>query len=149
MTGGVSELVIQLSPIKPWSKGTLAVILVLLSGLATDRTLADSDKSSAATSLFDSRVTLAVGGFFPRVRSTLTLSAPDEQGTEISAEDDLGLDNGTNSAWVSFNWRFKPRHQLQVEWFELDRKGSAQSGGGNAEFDYEFFGPAIFGYANF
>ncbi len=117
-------MVIQLSPINTRSKGALAVILVLLSGLATERALADSDKSSAATSLFGSKFSLAVGGFFPRVRSPVTLNGSGGGGTEISAEDDLGLNDGTSSAWLSFNWRFKPRHTFHAEWFQLNRSGS-------------------------
>ena len=106
----------------------LAVILVLLSGLTTERVLAGSDESSVASSLFDSKYTLALGGFFPRVNSTFTLNGPRGGGTEIDLEDDVGLDSGTSSAWISFNWRFKPRHLLQVEWFQLNRKGSQAAG---------------------
>ncbi|GMQ75109.1 MAG: hypothetical protein BMS9Abin01_0353 [Gammaproteobacteria bacterium] len=57
------------------------------------------------------------------LRSPLT--GPAGGGAEIDMEDELGLDKDSSSAWVSFNWRFQPRHQLQVEWFQLNRKGPA------------------------
>ncbi len=117
-------MTIQLSHIKRYSKSALAFALVLLSGLATERVLADSDKSAAVTSLFDSKYSLALGGFFPRVKSKFTLNGPGGGGTEIDMEDDLGLNSGTSSAWIAFDWRFKPRHKLEVEWFQLNRKGS-------------------------
>ena len=117
------------------SNSALVAILVLVSGLATETALAASDEGSAASSLFDSKYTLALGGFFPRVSTTLTLNSPLGGGTDISAEDDLGLDDGTSSAWLSFNWRFQPRHQLHVEWFQLNRKGSSTAGRSFTIFD--------------
>jgi hypothetical protein len=121
-------MAIRLSLIERRSTAAPAIILVLLSGLTTERVLAGSDESSTASSLFDSKYTLALGGFFPRVHSTFTLDGPRGGGTEIDVEDDLGLDSDTSSAWVSFDWRFKPRHQLHVEWFQLNRKGSLAAG---------------------
>jgi hypothetical protein len=35
-----------------------------------------------------------------------------------------------------------------VKYFNLNLQANT-SGGGHAEYDYEFFGPAIFGYASF
>lgn len=110
------------------SKATLALILILAGGLATESAFAASEDGNTRSSLRGSKFTLALGGFFPQVRSTLTLSAPGGRGTEISAEDDLGLDSGTNSAWASFNWRFQPRHTFHAEWFQLNRKGSQIAG---------------------
>jgi hypothetical protein len=78
-----------------------------------------------------SKITFTVIGsrwFFPRISSTFTLNSPLGRGTEVSAEDDLGLDEGSSSAWLSFDWRFQPRHQLHVEWFQLNRKGSSIAG---------------------
>jgi len=106
------------------SKAVPALILILAGGLASESAFAASEDGDTRSSIYDSKFTLALGGFFPQVRSTLTLSSPRGRGTEISAEDDLGLDSESNSAWVSFNWRFQPRHLLQVEWFQLNRKGS-------------------------
>ena len=44
MTGGISEMTVPLSHIKRYSKSALAFALILLSGLATETVLADSDK---------------------------------------------------------------------------------------------------------
>ena len=106
------------------SKATLALILILAGGLATENAFAASEDGDTGSSIYDSNFTMALGGFFPQVNSTLTLSSPGGRGTEISAEDDLGLDSRANSAWLSFNWRFQPRHTFHVEWFQLNRKGS-------------------------
>jgi len=80
--------------------------LMLFSGFATSTSAAVSEKSATASSLLYSQFALGLGGFFPRI------------------EDTLGLDRSSSSAWIDFNWRFLPRHQLQVEWFQLDRDGS-------------------------
>jgi len=106
----------------------LAATIWLFASAGSIATAAEGEESSSPTSLFGSKYTLALGGFFPRVDSTLTLNGPRGGGTEIDLEDDAGLDSDTSSAWVSFNWRFKPRHQLQVEWFQLNRKGSLTAG---------------------
>jgi hypothetical protein len=118
-----------------WSKCVLAVLGLLVSGLATETSLAASDENRADGSLLDSKYTLTFGGFFPRIDSSLDLSSPRGGGTEISIEDDLGLDDTKATAWVGFSWRFQPRHQLQVEWFELDRDGSATAGRSFEIFD--------------
>jgi hypothetical protein len=111
-----------------WQKGILVFIAALMSALAVEMPLAASEESGRTGSLFDSKYTLTLGGFFPQIDSTLTLNSPGGGGTDISAEDDLGLDETAPTAWVNFNWRFQPRHQIQVEWFELDRKGSTTAG---------------------
>ncbi len=129
------EMAIQRSLIMRRSIGALAVISVLVSGLATEIALAASEEGGAVGSIFDSKYTLALGGFFPRISSSLTLNSPLGGGTEISAEDDLGLSDGNSSAWVAFNWRFQPRHQLHVEWFQLNRSGSSTASRSLTIFD--------------
>ena len=81
-----------------------------------------SEDNGAFPALIDREFTVALGGFFPRVESTFTLTSPRGFGKEISG-DDLGLNKHMSSAWLHFNWRFKPRHQFQAEWFLLDRDG--------------------------
>ena len=82
-------MAIQLSLIKISSKSAFAIVVVLLTGLVTETALADSEKESAPPSIYDSKFTMALGGFFPRVKSSLTLSSPSGGGTEIVAEEDL------------------------------------------------------------
>jgi hypothetical protein len=105
-----------------WWRGALAVILALVSAVSTETALAASEESSAPSSLMDQEFVLAIGGFFPRVQSTVTLTSPRGFGKETNGED-LGLDKDTTSAWISFDWRFKPRHQFQAEWFQINRDG--------------------------
>ena len=104
----------------------LAVVLVSIAVVPV-ASAADAETGDEGTpkALFDSNLHFALGGFFPRVESTLSLdSSSGSAGTEISSEDDLGLDKDTASPWVGFNWRFLPRHQFQGEWFELNRDGT-------------------------
>lgn len=128
-------MAIQLFLMNRRSKGALAVTVLMLSGIATERALAASEESSGASSLFDSKYTLALGGFFPRVDSTVTLDPAGGGGTPIDSEKDLGFEKGTSTVWVAFNWRFQPRHQLQLEWFELDRSGSTSASESFTIFD--------------
>jgi hypothetical protein len=72
------------------------------------------------------------GGYFPYVNSEVELGSSSGPGAPIDLEDDLGLNQWSASAWLAFNWRFLPRHQIHVEWFQLNRVG-----------------PTIFVYGNF
>jgi hypothetical protein len=108
------------------SAAPIAAVLLLLLGLAASASADESTGKKKLGSLVDSTFTVALGGFFPRVSSEFSLNAPDgSSGGSVSIEDDLGLDKSTASAWVGFHWRFQPRHQVQLEWFQLNRDGES------------------------
>jgi hypothetical protein len=96
----------------------------LVCAVSTPPVSADEpDNNANPVSLFDARFTVAFGGYFSTVDSDLRLDSTSGPGSSIDLEDDLGLDKWSASAWLSFNWRFLPRHQLHVEWFQLNRDG--------------------------
>ena len=109
--------------VKKRSKGALAAVMIILSGLATGSALAAEEESGAVKSLFDQKFAIALGGFFPRVNSSLTLDGPGGGGPTIDGNA-LGLGEAQATGWASFNWRFLPRHALHLEYFQLDRDGS-------------------------
>ncbi len=110
--------------IKKRSKSARAAVLVIiLSGLATGTTLAASEESGAVRSVFDSKFTVALGGFFPRVNSSLSLDGPNGSGPSFDGNA-LGLGDAQATGWAAFNWRFLPRHAFHLEYFQLDREGS-------------------------
>ena len=47
------------------------------------------------------------------------------EGTKISFEDDLGLDEDEEVVRVHGYYRFKPRHRIEFSYFELSRDGTA------------------------
>ena len=110
----------------PW-KSALAVILVLLNGFAVETVLAASQEGNTKSSLFDSKYVVSLGGYLPHTQSTLTLTAPDGRGDSLSG-DDLGLDDNSATWWGAFDWRFLPRHQLHLEYFQLNRDGARTAG---------------------
>ena len=105
------------------STGGVAIILALAAGAPPQYAVAADEGDSPPPALMDREFTVALGGFFPRIESTVTLTSPRGFGKEVNGED-LGLDKSMNSAWIHFNWRFRPRHQFQAEWFLLDRDGA-------------------------
>ncbi len=107
-----------------WPAALLFAFLVISNGIAAGAAAADDEEDGALKTPFDSKFTVALGGFFSYVNSDFSL-APDGSGSsgEIDLEDDLGLSDTSASAWLAFAWRFQPRHQLQVEWFQLNRDG--------------------------
>lgn len=101
-----------------------AAFLMLLTGFCA-ATAAAAEKDEAVIGRFDAEYTVAFGGYFPYVDSTFSLnSSRGRSGTDLSQENDLGLDETNATPWLEFDWRFLPRHQLQVEWFQMDRTGS-------------------------
>ena len=105
------------------STGGVAIILALAAGAPPQYAVAADEGDGPRPALMDREFILAIGGFFPRVQSTVTLTSPRGFGKEFSGED-VGLDKDLSSAWIHFNWRFKPRHQFQAEWFLLNRDGA-------------------------
>ena len=104
-------------------RGGVAIILALAAGAPSQHAVAADEGDSPPPALMDREFLVAFGGFFPRIQSTVTLTSPRGNGREFSGEN-VGLDKSMSSAWIHFNWRFKPRHQFQAEWFLLDRDGA-------------------------
>jgi len=124
---GDSAIHFRVSP--SWPTGLLATFLVLCNGFASNAAAADAEENSSPTSLFDSKFSIALGGFFPHIDSSFSLNrSSGGSGQDVSLEDDLGMDNTSSSAWISFSWRFQPRHQFQAEWFQLNRDGETSAG---------------------
>jgi len=106
----------------------LAVTLAPFHAAVADTAATDTHKNHPATGRFRAEYFLAVGGFFPQVDSSFSLSpSTGGSGESIDAENVLGLDGTVTSAWLNFDWRFLPRHQLQAAWFELNRSGSTSA----------------------
>jgi len=84
---------------------------------------AESENAEDPGSLFDKKFSLTLGGYFPYVDSSVQLGSVGKSGASVGLERDLGLKQWSASAWLGFNWRFLPRHQLHVEWFQLNRDG--------------------------
>ena len=119
---------IQFGANPSWPKAFFFAILALPIGFAAGT--ADAEESGAPKSKFDSKFSVSLGGFFPQIDSSFSLnpSSTGGSGSTISMEDDLGLASSSVSPWVNFSWRFLPRHQVHVEWFQLNRDGSATGG---------------------
>ena len=125
----VGDFAVQYRIRRRWPTGLLAAFLVLCVGFASSASAADGEENSSATSLFGSKYTVFLGGFFPHVDATFSLNpSRGGSGKDVSFEDDLGMDKSTSSVWVGFTWRFKPRHQFQAEWFQLNRSGETSAG---------------------
>ena len=112
----------------------LVATLAFGGGFATGTRAAEDSKGVADNTLFEAEFSLALGGFFPWIESDISLGpSSGGSGTSIDTNKTLGLSDNTASWWVNFDWRFFPRHQIQVEWFQLNRSGSNSS---DRDFSY-------------
>jgi hypothetical protein len=64
--------------------------------------------------------------------TTLKFSGPNTDG-EIDMEDVMGVDDSTDTARLGFAWRFKNRHKLSLEWYQINRDGK-----NTAQTDFDF-----------
>jgi hypothetical protein len=64
-------------------------------------------------------------------------------GTDLSGEDDLGLDDQVNQGRIELMFRLRERNRIRLDWFKLDRYGEAvlnrQVVFGDEEFDTDDF----------
>jgi len=74
------------------------------------------------------RAGVKVGAFFANLETTVRLDATDgSRGTEISFEQDLGLDDTKTRPMAEAYWRFAKKHRLDFSYFNLDRSGDSSS----------------------
>ncbi|MCZ6617442.1 MAG: hypothetical protein O7E57_04860 [Gammaproteobacteria bacterium] len=74
------------------------------------------------------RFGLNVGSFFANLETTVRLDGTGGiLGTEISFEQDLGLDDTKTRIMAGGYWRFFKKHRLDFSYFNLDRSGDSTS----------------------
>ncbi len=72
------------------------------------------------------RGSIAAGIFFVDQSTELKLSSDIlGEGTKISFEDDLGLDEDEEVVRIGGYYRFKPRHRIEFSYFNITRDGTA------------------------
>lgn len=65
-----------------------------------------------------------VGGFWPTVSSKININGDVlPPGPPISIEDQLGIEDSTETAWGGIQWRISQRNSLEFETFALNRNG--------------------------
>lgn len=86
------------------------------------------DTDTSGNPILGKSITFYLGGFYPRVSSTIRLDADifgdTDIGDTISLEDELGLEQGETVLWGGMAWRMSKRNSLEIEYFQLNRSGS-------------------------
>jgi hypothetical protein len=106
------------------SDGRLFLLLVSLSGLWST--------SSLAAQMANNGFEVQAGYMKANSSTTLEFSGPVTNG-KIDIEDVLDVDDSTDTARVGFAWRFKNKHKLSLELYQLKRDGK-----NTAETDFDF-----------
>ena len=72
------------------------------------------------------RGSIAFGAFFVEEETEIRVSSDTlGEGTLISFEDDLGLDEDEEVVRLGGYYRFKPRHRIEFSYFKISRDGNA------------------------
>ncbi|MFW2373154.1 MAG: hypothetical protein ACN4GM_08535 [Gammaproteobacteria bacterium] len=71
------------------------------------------------------RVNFNLGGFLPGRNTKIRIDSKAlGAGTQISAEDDLGMEKKTTASRLDFHFRFNQHHRLDSTYYDLTRKSS-------------------------
>ncbi|RZJ01398.1 MAG: hypothetical protein EON90_03060 [Brevundimonas sp.] len=90
--------------------------------------------TSASAQALDERFWLEGSGYFPGIETKLNVSRPGQPGTDIDAENDLGMDDTDTLPAIYGGWRMSPRWILAGEFYALDREANVTLGR-TIEFD--------------
>jgi hypothetical protein len=72
------------------------------------------------------RFAIGANAFFPSLETTVRVDASDSSpGTAISFEQNLGMNDTESLPSIMVSWRFAKKHSLTLDFFRLDRSGSA------------------------
>ena len=100
-------------------------VALLLSGVGPAHT---KDKPEWRSWPMGERFGVNVGSFFANLETTVRLDGTGGAlGTEISFEQDLGLDDTKTRIMAIGYWRFFKKHRLDFSYFNLDRSGDSSS----------------------
>jgi hypothetical protein len=100
------------------------IAFVLVGSLSCGNESLASEESGYAGSVLDDKYFLIIGGFFPRIDSTVRVDSNSGiTGSDFDMEDALGLDDSVASPYLYFRWRFHPVHRVEIEYYELLREG--------------------------
>lgn len=80
--------------------------------------------TSASAQALDERFWLEGSGYFPGIETKINVSRTGFPGTDIDAENDLGMDDTDTLPAIYAGWRFSPRWIVTGEFYALDREGS-------------------------
>lgn len=108
-----------------------AVFTVVLLTAAVRVAPAVADEKSSP--YIDHRFGAQLGAFLTSRDTRIRLDSDIGLGTEINLESDLGLESSTEVGRFDMYWRFKKRHRLDFNIFDLSRSGISQL---TIEIDY-------------
>ncbi|KQY75438.1 hypothetical protein [Brevundimonas sp. Root1423] len=106
---------------------------VLLAALAVVG-VASLAATPASAQALDERFWLEGSGYFPGIETKINVSRPGQPGTDIDAENDLGMEDTDTLPAVYAGWRMSPRWILTGEFYALDREANVTLGR-TIEFD--------------
>ncbi len=72
----------------------------------------------------DERFKFVAGWFLPAFNTDVRLDGENQDGDDVSLEDDLGMDSDQSGALIGFEWRIAERHRLGASWSSFSQNGT-------------------------
>lgn len=77
--------------------------------------------ASREQSIFADKLQLRLGVFWPEINSAGEVSGKAGRGSRLDLERHLGLDESKTTIYGGLTWNVRPRHTLELEYFDLSR----------------------------
>jgi hypothetical protein len=115
-----------MEPARLFATQKLLIAFALVCSLSYASDSLASEESDYAGPVLDDKFFLIIGGFFPRIDSTVRVDSNSGiKGSDLDMEDALGLDDSVASPYLYFRWRYHPVHRVELEYYELLREGAS------------------------
>ena len=113
-----------MEPTRLFDAQRLLIAFVLGCSLSSGNESLASEESDYAGPILDDKYFLIIGGFFPRIDSSVRVDSNSGiRGSDLDMEEELGLDDSVASPYLYFRWRYHPVHRIELEYYELLRDG--------------------------
>jgi hypothetical protein len=93
----------------------------VLTGIVMANVVIPAHGASRDQSIFADNLQLRLGVFWPELNSSGEVSGKAGQGARLDFERHLGLDENKTTIYGGLTWNVRPRHTLELEYFDLSR----------------------------
>jgi len=99
-----------------------STVVYVLAGIIMASVMNPSQGASRDQSIFADKLQLRLGVFWPELNSAGEVSGKAGRGSRLDFERHLGLEESKTTIYGGLTWNVRPRHTLELEYFDLSRE---------------------------